>query len=71
MTVLEIVKDAIGKHPEANGLCNYDCGCGLDDFAPCPDGPLLDCLLAKSRRLGKDETIGNCGPGDIYYEEIG
>lgn len=28
------------------GLCNTDCGCSFEDFAPCGDGPYSDCVPA-------------------------
>lgn len=48
MTPLQkIVYQAI-KDAGADGLCDNDeCGCGLDDFAPCEDGPYSDCQLAR------------------------
>jgi hypothetical protein len=36
MTVKEIIIDYIKQHG-FDGLCDLECGCGLDDFAPCGD----------------------------------
>jgi len=43
------------------------CGCGLDDIAPCGDGPYPQCKPAKARTLGEGEYIGDCGPGETAY----
>jgi len=67
MDVKEIVKTWL-KDNDFDGLCNEDCGCGIDDFAPCGDGPYPDCEAAISRVLGDDEYVGDCGPGDIWFE---
>lgn len=52
-----------------DGLCEPDteCGCGLDDFAPCGDGPYPKCKAAKARTLLEHEYVGDCGPGEIAY----
>ena len=34
MTVQEIVAEYL-KNNGYDGLCNEDCGCGLEDFMPC------------------------------------
>ncbi len=70
MEVIEIIKDAIKNHPVADGLCNDECGCGIDDLAPCEFGPHKDCYLAKSRILGDGEFIDDCGPGDLWFGAI-
>ena len=41
MTVKEIIGNYL-KQTGYSGLCSDDCGCGLDDIAPC-DGNPLDC----------------------------
>jgi hypothetical protein len=69
MDVKTIVEDAI-REGGAAGLCNDDCGCGMDDFAPCGDGPYPDCVLAQVRSLGDDERIGDAGPGDWIYTPL-
>ncbi len=35
-----------------DGVCSYDCGCWLDDFAPCGDADWLNCCPGHT---GKDE----------------
>jgi hypothetical protein len=52
-----------------DGLCEpeTECGCGLDDFAPCCDGPYPQCRPATARRLAEGEFIGDGGPGDVAY----
>ena len=69
MDVKTIVENAILKAGAA-GLCNDDCGCGMDDFAPCGDGPYPDCALAIARQLGDDERIGEVGPGDWIFTPL-
>lgn len=68
MDILEVIKAKIADS-DCDGLCNIDaeCGCGVDELAPCEDGPHRDCVLAKSRTLGDDEYIGDVGPGDLCY----
>lgn len=46
---------------------NQFAGCGLDDFAPCGDGPYPHCKAAISRTLVEGEFIGDGGPGDKAY----
>jgi hypothetical protein len=70
MDVIDIIREAIKNHPIADGLCSDGCGCGIDDLAPCCGGPYSDCQLAKSRILEDSEYFDECGPGDIWYEEI-
>lgn len=31
-----------------DGLCSDECGCGVDDFAPCGEGPYSDCESAEA-----------------------
>ena len=68
MNAREIIKQylAVNKY---DGLCHCDteCGCGLDDFAPCGDGPYPDCEPANARLLKADEYIGDAGPGDKAF----
>ena len=47
VTAGQIVLDKINATPGCDGLCNEDCGCGLEDFAPCQYGPYYDCELSK------------------------
>jgi hypothetical protein len=54
MDVKTIVREYLIKHGH-DGLCNEDCGCGLDDFAPCGEGPYPDCHAA--RRLVMPESL--------------
>jgi len=67
MDVWEIVKIWL-KENGFDGLCNEDCGCGLDYFAPCEGGPSHDCESARMRILGPNEYLGDCGPGDNWFE---
>ncbi len=71
MNALEIVKQYLAANG-CVGLASVDCGscgCGIEDLWPC-GGPLPECHAAKSRVLGPDEFVGDCGPGDpIYYAD--
>jgi hypothetical protein len=69
MNVIGIVKQYLESHGY-DGLANADieCGCGLADLAPCGSDTALTCRPARARFLGADEHVGECGPGDIYYE---
>lgn len=68
MKTKDIVINYLRNHGY-DGLCHREteCGCGLDDFAPCGDGPYHDCETAKARKLKDDEYIGDGGPGDAAY----
>lgn len=67
--VKDIVLDWL-KTNGCDGLCNDDCGCGVDDFAPCEEGPWSNCIAAQSRVLGPDEYIGECGPDDTVFVPV-
>ena len=58
-SVRDIVIEKIKTTPGCDGLCNgaCQCGCGIDDFAPCEDGPYCDCELAKRNDDGIYETM--------------
>ncbi len=45
MTVLNIVRHFI-RNEGYDGLCFTDCGCSVDDLAPCDEGPFHDCVVA-------------------------
>ena len=64
----------------ADGLCINDCGCGIDDFAPC-GSDFSDCVPARARIIPIDESQrtafdremiddGICDPGEQYYIEL-
>ena len=59
MTVLDIMKGALGMLG-ADGLCNTtcECGCGLEDFLPCGEGPYAECEAAKRVRCETGEYAG-------------
>lgn len=60
-----IIFDWLRDH-NLDGLCEpaIECGCGLDDFAPCGDGASPACQPAMKRVLGDDECLE---PGDTVY----
>ena len=45
MIVYDIVLEKL-EAVGADGLCNINCGCGIDDLMPCDSAP-VDCLVAK------------------------
>lgn len=69
---MKAIEMVIAKLKEigADGLCNNDCGCGLDDIAPC--GNLsLDCEAAKAGPPTQEdyEEYGiYCG--DVIYRPV-
>jgi len=54
MTIRDIVKDWLISHGY-DGLCDFECGCGVDDLMPC-DEPSLSCVPAYRA------TRSNCAP---------
>lgn len=54
----------------ADGLVNLDieCGCGIEDLAPCGCPKFDECQPAKRRVLKEGEYIGNYSPGDLFFE---
>jgi hypothetical protein len=70
MDVKEIIKSWL-KQNKYDGLCNgmIECGCGVDDLAPCDNGPCGDCEPAMKGDcktcLGK-ETPEGCEFDECY-----
>jgi hypothetical protein len=58
ITVTEIVADWLKAH-ECDGLCHTgcECGCPLDDFAPCLE-PSFDCVAAVKGPVPKEYEGG-------------
>lgn len=54
--VISIVCDQL-RVMGADGLCTEDCGCGLEDLAPCgaEHGSFIDCIPAKKRPITQEE----------------
>ena len=52
MEAIEILCNAL-KEMGADGLCNFECGCELDDLAPC-GGEINGCVAAK--KVSRDEA---------------
>lgn len=64
--IKDMVKDYLVRN-HYSGLSMDDCGCGLDDFAPCDEGPYPECIASKEYVLQDGEHLGDSGPGDIVY----
>jgi hypothetical protein len=64
MEVVDIVREWLEKNGY-DGLCNEECGCGLDDFTPC--GYIKnDCLAAYKHR--KEDGCACCSiDADIIF----
>ena len=45
-SIKEIVKEYL-QDTGYDGLCNGDCGCGVNDLMPC-DQPVADCIVARN-----------------------
>lgn len=66
LDVTDLLRDALTRIG-ADGLCGDDCGCGLDDLAPCGCiGP--DCLAARCEVL--TEPRSDAGVGDLWYSPM-
>jgi len=70
MTVNKIIQDYLRKNGY-DGLAGDECGCDIDELAPC-DGPCLDCVPAFKRKataedIEKMDLAGYVDVGDIYY----
>ena len=62
--------DIVKRWLQANhfdGLSLDDCGCGLDDFAPCDSGPYPECQSARAHVVQCGEHYPDAYPGDILY----
>ena len=64
MNVIEMVRKYI-EDQGLDGLCNGACGCGLDDFAPCGDGPYPDCVAAKKQVMPEDRDLRDPDTGEL------
>lgn len=73
----EFVLNALRSQGHA-GMCDgAGCGCGVDDFAPCGDGPYSDCAPARKLIVPEDgclidprdgrEVHHECNPGDAVF----
>ena len=66
MNVREIVSEWL-KANDYDGLCSYECGCGLNDFMPCDQG-CEDCSPAYRAVADEDDmAICPCEIGDVIY----
>jgi hypothetical protein len=79
MTVENILKEWLTKHG-CDGLCNEDCGCGIDNLYPCDWLNMTDCVAAVHVPCPGNDTRPAClewgdEKGDTtcpgYYEPKG
>ena len=57
----------IANHFDGLANAEWECGCGLDDFAPCGEGPFPECQSARAHHLQCGEYHNDLGSGDIWY----
>jgi len=71
MTVRDILIEWLKAH-KCDGLCTWDCGCGIDDLVPC-DSCNVDCNAArKSIATKEDEDRANYGikSGGVIFKIV-
>lgn len=51
-----------------DGLCNWECGCGIDDLAPCGEGPFADCVGAKRKIVPEDGRVFGDNGEEVKHE---
>jgi len=69
MTTTRALSQAAIKAAGGDGLCNPDneCGCDIDDLAPCESPNLDACRVARKMKSEPDsEEMANYGPE--YYQ---
>lgn len=70
-TALSLMIKAL-QNVGADGLCNpgNECGCGIDDLAPCGCGSALDCMAAKWVKPNPDDPDYWEEYPDGYYKAV-
>ena len=70
MNVKEMLQKAL-REMGANGLCDPDeeCGCALDDLAPCECLNLCECQAAK-KMMSEPDSHEMFAYGPEYYQVI-
>lgn len=66
MDVIDIITEEL-QHIGAAGLCSYDCGCGLNDLAPCGDGPYTECVAARQEYQDLSDEFGPDAKHEAVY----
>ena len=64
----EMLKKYLADHGY-DGLYNGNCGCGINDFAPCDEGPFPECAAALSMIIPPDGIARYAGE-IIHYDDI-
>ncbi len=57
MTVHEIILEYLEEHG-FDGLCTDECGCLLDDLAPCCSECVMDCVPARKISVTEANKLG-------------
>ncbi len=60
-TITDALIEYMKKH-EYTSLCNpeLDCGCGIDDLAPCGEPDINYCEFGYTKECNPDECLGDC-----------
>lgn len=71
-TVHDLVREGLTAMGADGLVAAGVCGCGLDDLAPCGDGPFPDCAAAKRHILVPNDPLfftqfPELVPGDAVY----
>jgi hypothetical protein len=69
MNVREILQKVLSEQG-ADGICNpsEECGCGIDDLAPCDSIDLEECQAAKWTQPAKDDADYDDEFPEGYYK---
>jgi len=62
--VYAMVREWLVQHGY-DGLCNEDCGCGVDDLMPSGECFMVDCVAAHKRPCKNGDDCTGCGK---YYQ---
>ena len=57
MTVYEIIFEYLSKNG-FDGLCTDECGCSVDDLAPCCSECVMDCVPARKITVTEANKLG-------------
>ncbi len=63
MTVRDIILAHLRK-VGADGLCNHDCGCSIEDMGDCCE-PSMTCVPARKTTVKEGDILHECGDAEI------